>query len=215
MRVVEPGVAGGRLLARPGVPRRRRAARGPARSRSRARCGSPRRSAAGSARPSRRRRRRRPRWRGAACGGSSCPGSGPGRCSRSSASSSVVSRTWKRGSKEPTPIRSSSRGGEGPAVAGGDVAAVDPDLEVLAAAAGVDLEPARERRVGRLVAVAGGEHPAPAERVDDERRRERRRGRSRRRSPRRRSPCAARPFTLAVSKRRVAVVARAAGRARR
>ena len=39
-------------------------------------------------------------------------------------------------------------GGEGPAVAGGHVAAVDPDLEVLAAARRVDLEPARERRVG-------------------------------------------------------------------
>ena len=63
-------------------------------------------------------------------------------------------------------------GRERPAVAGGDVAAVDPDLEVLAAAVRVHLEPARERRVGRLEAVAGGEHAAPAERVDDERRRE-------------------------------------------
>ena len=60
-------------------------------------------------------------------------------------------------------------GGEAPAVAGGHVAAVDPDLEVLAAALGVDLEAARERRVGRLVAVAVGQHAAPAERVDDER----------------------------------------------
>ena len=63
-------------------------------------------------------------------------------------------------------------GRERPPVAGGDVAAVDPDLEVLAAAARVDLEAARERRVGRLVAVAAGEHAAPAERVDDERRRD-------------------------------------------
>ena len=33
----------------------------------------------------------------------------------------------------------------------------------------VDLEPAAERRVGRLVAALG-EHPSPAERVDDQRR---------------------------------------------
>ena len=64
-------------------------------------------------------------------------------------------------------------GGEGPAVAGGDVPAVDPDLEVLAAARRVDLEAARERRVGGLVAVAAGQHAAPAERVDDQRRADR------------------------------------------
>ena len=74
-------------------------------------------------------------------------------------------------------------GGEAPAVAGGDDAALDPDLEVVAAAAGMDLEAARERRVGRLVAVV--EDPAPAERVDDQRRLDGRRGRSRPRSSRR------------------------------
>ena len=79
-----------------------------------------------------------------------------------------MSLTWKRGSKEPIPIRSSSLGREGPAVAGGHVAAVDPDLHLLAGAAGVDLEPAGERRVGRLVAVAVGEDAPPPERVDDE-----------------------------------------------
>ena len=60
-------------------------------------------------------------------------------------------------------------GGEAPAVARGDVTAVDPDLEVLGAAVGVHLEAARERRVGRLVARRPGEDAAPAERVDDER----------------------------------------------
>ena len=90
MRVVERGVARGGLPRGSGAPRRRRAARGRGRSRSRARSGSPRRSAAGSGRPSRRRRRRRPRSPGAACGGSSCPGSGPARAPRSSASSTVV-----------------------------------------------------------------------------------------------------------------------------
>ena len=64
------------------------------------------------ARPSRPRRRRRPRWRRAGGGGSSCPGSGPGRARRSSASITVVSLTWKRGSKEPTPMRSSSPAGK-------------------------------------------------------------------------------------------------------
>ena len=74
-------------------------------------------------------------------------------------------------------MRCSSRGREAPAVAGRDVAAVDPDLEIVAASAGMDLEPARERRVGRLVAAVGGEDPSPAERVDDQRARRRRRGR--------------------------------------
>jgi hypothetical protein len=60
-------------------------------------------------------------------------------------------------------------GGEAPAVAGGHVVAVDPDLEVVAGALRVDLEPARERRVGGLVAAVGGEDPPPAERVDDQR----------------------------------------------
>ena len=52
--------------------------------------------------------------------------------------------------------------GERPAVAGGHVAAVDPDLEIVAGPGRVDLEAARERRIGRLVA-AGGEtrrHPS-------------------------------------------------------
>ena len=56
-----------------------------------------------------------------------------------------------------------------PAVAGRDVAAVDPDLHLLATAARVDLEPARERGVRRLVDVAAGEHAPPAESVDDQR----------------------------------------------
>ena len=58
--------------------------------------------------------------------------------------------------------------GEGPSVPGGHVAAVDPELHLLAAAAGVDLQPSRERGVGRLVAVAVGEDAPPPERVDDE-----------------------------------------------
>ena len=58
-------------------------------------------------------------------------------------------------------------GREAPAVSGGNDSALDPELEVRAGAAGMDLETARERRVGRLVAVA--EDPAPAERVDDQR----------------------------------------------
>ena len=61
-------------------------------------------------------------------------------------------------------------GREGPAVAGGHVAAVDPDLEIVAGAGRMHLEPARERRVGRLIARRG-EHAPPAERIDHERRR--------------------------------------------
>ena len=60
--------------------------------------------------------------------------------------------------------------GEAPAVAGGHVAAVDPDLQVLRPAVRVHFEPARQRRVGRLVDAVGGENAPPAERVDDERR---------------------------------------------
>ncbi len=56
---------------------------------------------------------------------------------------------------------------EGPAVAGGDVAAIDPDLHLLAAAAGVDLKPSGERCVWRLVAIAVGEDAPPPECVDD------------------------------------------------
>ena len=116
-----------------------------------------------------------------------------------------MSLTWKRGSKEPIPIRSSSRGREGPAVAGRDVAAVDPDLEVLAGAAGVHLEPARERRVGRLVAVAVGAASGASRARRRPAGRRRRRGRSRPRSRRRRWRPRRRPLTLAVSKRGVAV----------
>ena len=47
--------------------------------------------------------------------------------------------------------------------------AVDPDVEVGVAAArvGMDLEPARDRRLGRLHVRPGAEDAAPAERVDD------------------------------------------------
>jgi hypothetical protein len=61
-------------------------------------------------------------------------------------------------------------GGERPSVAGGDEAAVDPHLQVVTAAEGVDLQPAREQRVGRLDVVAEAERPPPAEAVDDQRR---------------------------------------------
>ena len=57
-----------------GPPRPPRSSRPPP-CRSRARCGCPRRSAAGSGRRGRRRRTRRPRSPGACGGGSSCPGS--------------------------------------------------------------------------------------------------------------------------------------------
>ena len=60
-------------------------------------------------------------------------------------------------------------GGEAPAVAGGHVAAIDPDLQVVGGSARVHLEPARERRLNGLVA-AGAEHAAPAQAVDDQRR---------------------------------------------
>ena len=59
--------------------------------------------------------------------------------------------------------------GDAPAVAATQERAVDVDLEVAAATIRMDLEPARERSVGRLVA-APGEHSPPAQRVDDERR---------------------------------------------
>ena len=57
---------------------------------------------------------------------------------------------------------------ERPAVAGADHALVDPDLEVLAAAAGMHLQPARETRV-RGLDPAGAEDPLPSQRVDDQR----------------------------------------------
>ncbi len=56
---------------------------------------------------------------------------------------------------------------ERPAVARADHALVDPHLEVLAGAAGVDLQPAREARVRRLD-QRPAQHPLPAERVDDQ-----------------------------------------------
>ena len=61
-------------------------------------------------------------------------------------------------------------GREAPAVAGGDVVAVDPDLELVRRSPRMNLEPAGQRRVGRLEAAVPGEDPPPAERVDDERR---------------------------------------------
>src|SRR4051812_44324393 len=54
-------------------------------------------------------------------------------------------------------------GREAPAVTGRYVAAVDPDLEVRALAMRVHLEPARERRIRRLVDAVTREHAAPAE----------------------------------------------------
>ena len=60
-------------------------------------------------------------------------------------------------------------GRERPAVAGVDVARVDPQLEVVAGALGVHLEASRERPVRRLEVVADAEHTTPAEGVDDQR----------------------------------------------
>ena len=61
--------------------------------------------------------------------------------------------------------------GEAPAVAGGHVPAVDPDLHVVAGPARMDLEPPRQGGVGRLiVAVAARQHPTPPKSVDDQRR---------------------------------------------
>ena len=110
---------------------------------------------------------------------------------RSWARRTVVSLTWKRGSKEPTPIRDCVARREAPAVAGGHVAAVDPDLEIVRAAVGVHLEAARERRVRGLVARPRRGSAAS-------------RGRPRSAGPRRRrGPCGPlrplRPSTLAVS----------------
>ena len=108
--------------------------------------------------------------RPAACAGSSCPGSGPCRAPRSSAQQLGRLPDVEAGVEGADPDPGLLAGRERPAVAGGHVAAVDPDLEVLGAALGVHLEPARERRVRRLETVAEGQHPAPAERVDDQRR---------------------------------------------
>ena len=63
--------------------------------------------------------------------------------------------------------------GHRPRVAAPDQRAVDPDVEVDAAALGVDLEAARDARLGRLDVGARAEHAAPAERVDDQRRAQR------------------------------------------
>ena len=101
---------------------------------------------------------------------SSCPGSGRVSAPSSSASRTVGSRTWKRGSNEPTPIRSSPSAGKLQPYPAGHVAAVDPHLQIVAGAERVHLEPAREQRVGRLDVGPGPEHAAPAERVDDQRR---------------------------------------------
>ena len=61
-------------------------------------------------------------------------------------------------------------GGEAPAVARRHDLAVDPDRQVVVGAVGVDLQPARQRRVRRLVARVGGQVAAPAQRVHDQRR---------------------------------------------
>ena len=61
-------------------------------------------------------------------------------------------------------------GGDAPAVAAPHEVPLDPHVERVAGGLGavrVDLEPARERRVGRLDARVG-QDPPPAERVDDE-----------------------------------------------
>ena len=59
---------------------------------------------------------------------------------------------------------------EAPAVSRGHVGAIDPDLHVVAVAARMHLETARQVGLGRLDHVARAEHAAPAKRVDDERR---------------------------------------------
>ena len=112
VRGAEGGVAAESLGRGRAAGQDRRAAPDRRRARSRARSGSPRRSAAGSDRPSRPRSTRRPRRRRAARGGSSCPGSGRRAPAGRVARRSVGSRTWKRGSNEPTPIRTSSPAGK-------------------------------------------------------------------------------------------------------
>src|SRR5206468_12258754 len=57
--------------------------------------------------------------------------------------------------------------GEAPAVAGRHVGAVDPHLERDPVAMRMDLEPARERRIGWLEAVRP-QHPPPSQAIDDE-----------------------------------------------
>ena len=63
-------------------------------------------------------------------------------------------------------------GGKRPRVAALDVLRVDPQLEVVAAGVRMDLQAAREARVGRLDVRALAEDPPPAEAVDDQRRRD-------------------------------------------
>jgi hypothetical protein len=63
-----------------------------------------------------------------------------------------------------------ARGGHGPGVAVPHERAVDPHVEVGAAAVRIHLEAARDLRLWRLDDRAGAEHAPPAERVDDERR---------------------------------------------
>src|SRR5215204_2884768 len=60
--------------------------------------------------------------------------------------------------------------GERPAVSRADHALVDPDLELLAGPGRMHLQPAGERRVGRLHELTA-EVALPAEGVDDQRRR--------------------------------------------
>ena len=59
---------------------------------------------------------------------------------------------------------------EAPRVAGADIGGVDPELQILAAPARMDLQAAREAGVGRLDRRGVGKHAPPAESVDDERR---------------------------------------------
>ena len=171
-RVGERAVGGERL--RRASPRRpaRAAARARRRCRSRTPSGSPRPRAGSSGRRCRRRRTRRPRPPGAARAGTSCPGSG--RAARRAAPAIVARRLLDVVARlvgaDADPLLAA--GGHRPGVAVADQRAVDPDVEVGVAAArvGMDLEPARDRRLGRLHVRPGAEHAAPAERVDDQRR---------------------------------------------
>ena len=64
-------------------------------------------------------------------------------------------------------------GWKAPRVAGAHIAGIDPQLERVPAAVGMDLEASREARLGRLDRLAVGEHSPPAERVNDQRRAQR------------------------------------------
>ena len=130
------------------------------RCRSRTRCGSPRPTAGSSGRRCRRRRTRRPRPPGAAGAGTSCPGSGRRR-RRAGARSSrgrlldVVARLVGADADALLAGR-----GHRPRVAVADERAVDPDVEVGAAAVRVDLEAARDR----APRAAGRWRPGPSTR---------------------------------------------------